>query len=1089
MPATLIAEPLFNSPFLKLKERTMPGEPGTPLKLYPKLAATPKKLKAARSLTKLAMHTDIRIEELPAIGNPTENVPTDGIRVIHWNDRWILFGNTGTNPPRLYERTGPVYTRTNAYPNADWPTNTSFLHAAFSKAGRFMYAVKQNDTQNVQVYQWSGGDENDPEGQWELVDPLAIGAAVLGLEISPLNNFLIVKTGLGFKLFDIQNLNAPVAPPSLPAGLFLAVRSDELEWIVADTGGDVDVYNLDLGSRVFTLAYALPGSAGTDRKAHYSPDETVLALNGRATSGTGMPKFYARQGGNWVLITTGNHATATTWDVSDIKFKADGSQAFYTHTDGGAKAEFLERISVVPDVLVAGPAAPFTAGAALTGGAPKPVRDAAGHRIAVANATYSYDPVTGSFIATTPAGWSTNNASYDISRDGLWLIKQGANAITLFNWNGSAWASATAPTVPAGTCRGVSISRDGQFCALTFNQTGTNAGMCRIYQRNVGTGAWTQVGADIAMSNTDATNLVQHAPLWHPTRDDILVFNGYGGIGSGVAPKFVRLISGTWTIAPSPFPYQSGYNQMWGKATWTGNGAFLLMITRNNVGSGFLLHVFEFDSVANTFSLFQTVAPSPAMSGTPVHLQLSPDEKLVAVVWQNNTAIQWLRLFHNEGDADNPDWVSYAIPSDTGAAASSSAVVWTEGTLTFFQNTGSYLNHWLYSQFVEYPSYSPLYTFTGPGTALQPADGYNDTDSIANFGGSNWASHPFTESFSPSPTYPASLGFAPQYAITDLWGYQLSASERIVLYQTANGIGIATRPNSASAYLNTETLRAAFVELYDRTGDTFNLRSYSIHLIDSIIKDFQFSPNEEVLAYHVIAPDGAPGDTVQGRLIYDISFDKFEFRGNVWEAEMTNSLMAFSPFSTEFVVTHEHLDTNDPVITLHEFGVNYVFDTQDTKPVSFGPPDFSACNDVVVAHGGSPPMSFFIHDDPGNVLTPNPVTIDWDYVGVILAVAFRDDCEGIVVVTPDTVTTIEEGEDEWEKDEEEELDEPIEPPTLPEHEWPDVDWIDEDEIIIEPDPLTNPGYPGTYDPNTLTNISYVPYSVVSVTFRVASVAQ
>jgi hypothetical protein len=368
-------------------------------------------------------------------------------------------------------------------------------------------------------------------------------------------------------------------------------------------------------------------------------------------------------------------------------------------------------------------------------------------------------------------------------------------------------------------------------------------------------------------------------------------------------------------------------------------------------------------------------------------------------------------------------------------------------------------------------------------------NGYNDTDSIANFGGSAWAEHPYTATFSPAPTYPPSLGFAPQYAITAIWGYQLSASEKIVLYQTTNGIGIATRPNSASSFLNTETLHAAFVELYDRTANTFNLRSYSIHLIDSVIKDFQFAPNEEVLAYHVIPPVGAPGDTIQGRLIYDISLTKFDYRGNVYEAGMTNSLMAFSPFSTEFVVTHEHLVTGSPFISLHEFGVNYVFSNQDTELVPFGPPDFSACNDIVVAHGGSPPMSFFVHDDPANTLTPNPVTIDWTYTGVILAIAFRDDCEGLVVVTPDTVTTIEEGEeDEWVVDEEEELDEPIEPPTLPEHEWPDVVW-EPDVIEIIRDPVTDPNYPGTYDPNTLTNISYVPYTVVSVTFRVASVAQ
>jgi hypothetical protein len=1086
MPGTLIAEPLFAKPFLSLKERMMPGEPGTPLKVYPKLAATPKKLKAARSMTKLVMQTDIKIEELPAIGNPTENVPTDGLRLIHWNDRWILFGNTGTNPPRLYERTGPVYTRTEAYPNGDWPTNTSFTHAAFSKAGRFMYAVKANDTQNVQVYQWSGATEDSLDGEWELKTPLAIGSTVVKLEISPLNNFLIVRTGLNTtKLFDIQNLNAVVAPASLPVGNCLAVRPDELEWVFGITGSTVDVYSFDLGTRVFTLVNALPGSTGTDRKVQYSPDLLVLALNGKAASGTGMPKFYARKAGIWALITTGSHASATTWEVSDFAFKSDNSQAYYTHTSGGSKAEFLERVTVVPDPLVAGPATPFPSGAGSLG--QWPCRSADGLRIALKGNTYSYDPGTETFTDTTPAGWGGSN-KFDMSRDGLWLVEQQAGTISVWTWDGSAWVSATAPAGTTGTEWGISISRDGQFIALNFVLS--SVGYCRIYQRNVGTGAWTQLGADIPLSNTDSSNLTNHTVTWHPTRDDILVFNGYGGIGSGVAPKFVRLISGTWTIISNPFPYQSGYNQMWGQAAWTSNGDFLLMMTRNNIGSGFLLHVFAFDDGANTFSLHETVAPSPAMTGTPVHLQLSTDEKLVAVVWNNANTTQNFRLFRNTGSDSVPNWEPYTIPADTVAMAATSSVVWTAGTLTLFPNSGTPLNHWLYSQFAEYPSYNVLYTFTAPsGASLPPNDGYNDSETIANFGGSSWAQHPYVNvSFTPSPSYPPSLGFAPQYAITAIWAYYLSSSKNVVLYQTVNGIGIATRPNTASSYLNTETLRACFVDLYDRVGNEFQLRSYSIHLIDTIVKDFQFSPNEEVLAYHTIAPVGAPGDTIQGRMVYDISLEKFDFRGNVWTADMTNSLMAFSPFSTEMVVTHERLVSGNPVITLHEFGVNYVFGTQDTKAVAFGPPDFSACNDVVVAHGGSPPMSFFVHDDPGNVLVPNPVVINWDYEGLILAIAFRDDCEGLVVVTPDTVTTIEEGEDEWTEEDEEDLDEPIEPPTLPEHEWPDVVW-EPDDIEIIRDPLTNPNYPGTYDPNTLTNISYVPYTVVSVTFRVASVAQ
>jgi hypothetical protein len=105
-------------------------------------------------------------------------------------------------------------------------------------------------------------------------------------------------------------------------------------------------------------------------------------------------------------------------------------------------------------------------------------------------------------------------------------------------------------------------------------------------------------------------------------------------------------------------------------------------------------------------------------------------------------------------------------------------------------------------------------------------------------------------------------------------------------------------------------------------------------------------------------------------------------------------------------------------------------------------------------------------------------------------VGFRDDCEGIVIVTPDDLFLLEPKDDELEETDDEPLDEPLEEPDDPEDDYPDLD-VDPDHIRVDPDPL-DPTYPGEwdYDPDDdepLQNISYVPYTVVTVTFRVMSV--
>jgi len=1092
MAKSLAAITTLAAPYLELRERDGPGDQGSIIAVYPKVIKAPRKLKASRDLSLLAMVSDLRIEDLPAIGNPAEGVPTTGLRLIHWNDRWVLFGGSAGVPPRLYERAGPVFAQTRAYDLADWPTGTYFSSAAFSMNGRFLFAVRADDADTVQVYQWTSDDPEDPRAVWELKDPLEIGVSIVGLEISPLNNFLIAKlSDLTFRLFDIQNLLAPISP--VPAGEFLTMTPDETEWVLAPSGGEAEVYSQAAGA--FALISSLGNSNGTDRKAAYAPDGLVLAINGRPSSGTAMPQFYARgDEGEWIAITSHAHAGAATWETSGFAFKSDSQQMIFTHNDGGQRAEVYERAIITPDEFTAA-ASPFTGTTHAPTTGPRPERSHDGSVVATSSGVYLWD---GEALADiTPSGYASSANDLSVSGDGQFIARTGGTSVSVWKRSGDTFVPAPGITATTGLyLKAMSLSRDGRFAVINASTApfGNGTLELRVMERDEGDDTWSQTSSTVTLWTVDSVIMLRAKSLWHPNRDDLFVIPGYatGGQTFGMHPLVYLLAGGAWTLQAA-LPAPAGYNVYYGFNAWSPNGKFLAGINRNNLANGFLLVVYEL--TGDTFTLHHTAPLFVATAGAPQQLAWSPDGRYI--IYGRTTGTRTTDFFFNEGTDDDPAFVAVEGPSDLAATAAVTGVLWTSGSLTLFGSSAIW-NHWNYQVPEGHPSYLLLHTFVGPAGGLPPLDGYSFDESVIHFGGETWAQHPYSEDIE-TPTYPTELSFAPQYAVDDIWGVLMSKSGKTVLYETAAGIGLAQRRNTGSNFLNSETLRGCFVNLYDREGDQYTERGYSIYDYGTIIKDLTFAPNGEVLAYHVDPIAEAAVDAPRGRLIYDISGDRFEFRGQVWEAEMTNSLMAFSADTTAFVVTHEHLVANTPFISLHEFGADYVFTQTDSEPVAFGPPDFSLCDDVVVAHGGSPQMTFFTYASPD--LIPNPKAINWDYEGVILAIGFRENCDGIVIVTPDEIVIMEpdiEDPETLEPEVEEPLEEEIEEPEDDDGEYPDieVDGNDSDgsTITIRPNPVRNPWYPGDYDytpgtPKPVNNISFVPYVSVTVTFRVMSIPQ
>lgn len=159
----------------------------------------------------------------------------------------------------------------------------------------------------------------------------------------------------------------------------------------------------------------------------------------------------------------------------------------------------------------------------------------------------------------------------------------------------------------------------------------------------------------------------------------------------------------------------------------------------------------------------------------------------------------------------------------------------------------------------------------------------------------------------------------------------------------------------------------------------------------------------------------------------------------------------------------------------------------DTKEVPFGPVSFSSCLDVVVAHGGEPPFTWFQIDENEELIWYPVVLPDFGEI-VILDITFMGDCEHIAVLTPDEVIVIAKGNDE-----------PKSEVPLPDDpgEDPSIDYDPEKKEVTVNEGNSSEGEEGGSKPGGSSTISYpdpgnpIPvtysfYASVHVTYHVTS---
>ena len=1044
------------APFLEIERRETVGDAPAPIGIAPKLAATPTKIKWSSDKNLMATVAPLRREDLPGIGSPTEVIP-DGIRVFSWGDRFLLFGGTAGSSAKLYEKTGVLFQ--NTVLAADLPDAPDFLKlATFSKGGRWLFGVLDSVPGEVQCFAWSGGDANDPAGVFNLqVDTLAAPGTITALEMTPLNNYLIVRQATSFQLFGIYSDPVLTELVTHPAGRVLAINSDETEWLIA-AGATVKTYAFDPETEIFTETQTITHPFTADLGGSYAPADDILILWGDAAS-QGAPRFYARVGGLW---TFSRAEAALSMDAASVEppiYAHDGNSMVWARP--GAVEFFKRDVSDIQPLTYDNSYALYT-----NRGNQSKDREFLFTRST--GGTYSFRKWgTTPFIFFHAVSGSPGNSTFGNCNDGavsdagaqLVIANNGSvglGRLRVFDYDGTTFTKLTVEQ-PSVAPQWVDITGDGQYIVTSY----TTAPYFEMWKRQPDT-SYIKVAADFGTSLASGAMGINFN-----AQGDRLAFR------VGTTLRVLKLDAGSWvpyttiSVAGST-PYKFAFDPSSRRLavfSWPGSGGGAIRLYDENVAStGY--------DLKDTQTAFSSATTGRTMAFTSDGALLCAAEGSGVIDFRVHADGTLTGFADAVGSAPTAATQAAFAPDDSKFVSIASVAAGTGTEAYFVSNTGAR------------PVFIRAVTQAVTGGE---AWGIAPNGSVYHGGTESTPIHRSTTSPYDAAT---ELVFAPDWTPAEVFNVQYSTTGNVVVFDTVDGLELAIRPKTGGDFVNSKDISGTFVTLYDLAGDTYVERGFIQHVLDAEIRDMTYSDDLKVFAYHVNLPVGAPVDAERGRLIFDISRDpetndpRYDLRGTVWDANMLNTFIAFSPWGTHFVVTKDR-STADPAVSLHEFTTDYNFINQDEKPVPYGPCDFSRCDDVVVAHGGATPFTFFKHDRDLDVLVPQATTVNWTNEGVILDIAFRDDCSGIGVLTPDDVTVIEPGPDDvsvWEPGPET----PIDTPSVP----PDTD-LDESDDVFEVDPA-DPGLPPTeyvYDPTdrTVTGINYVPYTCVSVSFRVLTV--
>lgn len=1066
-------------PFVLIHELDKDQAPLRTFTIAPGVPAAPRRVKFSKNKEQMVAVADLRVEYEESIGGPGDTSEVGGIRVFSPADDWIFLGGTGTTIdewPRFYQRRGPGFIE---YPKRPLgvqvgPTFMPHLdlqkpkaHAVFDKTGTIIMLADGVDGDGATFYKFDGS-------QWIYIGATDYwaDAATNRLMYDPTHEIFVIQV----PYVDAPNNsvvfythNGDVGGPAridnskyFRDGRLVAISPDGRHWVFMQGNASSEPLLVCQWTGDELLpAFELPGSEGSSRQGFFLPDGSMFIVLGTANSGFDMPIWFSvtddvftLTGGRNYEVSAGQFKGLASLDSSKVLVWSDTRLVLYEPGEfvGDELADAADKLGIT---------------------------------------------------ATRP----TTAVPFAISKDGRYVFTKTSTTHNRYFWNGTAFVTTSTSgftTLLNTGATGFAISPDGEYYVMGGLEAGSPNRHLQFVKRNSGSDtAFTRlpfasfppvadcpvasniVNMDFSPSGDHVvviTNLTPYVWMYKRTGD---VFSRITAIPTLAGPPNDAKFSpdGTHLILASPL------------AMWKRSGdTYVTLDAPDIAGTGVDVawapdgNKFGLASSSGiTFyrrlndSLYRLdLVPSQTPYAGSQQVAWTPDSKYAFIGRNGAGAVTpFLRAvrFGDDDDYEEVPLTGLTLPTagivGLGVQPGTNYVIAYAGgsaTIRYYQYTaleGLLTLHEKYATGAVSPNFIDHGALTADG-------------GIMHFDRGSVGEHRETVTFTPVQQ----LAFDTQADPPDVTDILYGNTGNYVLYERDGKNGLAVRPPN-SDYINIRDLRGTFVTLYDQAGLVYQERAYAMHPVGAKVTDIQISETPVSFSYNLQLAEDLVQNARVGRLIYDIRDGAFLDMGAVYRIGDASSLFAYSPWENYFVNVTLNTEDGESAIRLFKMDDTVspiTFAQVDVEEVLYGPPSYSRCDTVAVAHGGPIPFTLFARVVDELVYREIEI-VDWQSEEFVLAVDFTEDCSALLIVLPDKVVVVEEDpEDPTKWTPEDEM--PIDPIDEEDGET-DIEIDDDLVIITNPDLPEEPPTLGDLDPDdkSLDDITYLPYVSVSVTYR------
>lgn len=973
---------LETEPFLEIKRLDDDGAPITVMDLVPPLGAQPLDFNYAETDDKVAILTHMRREA--TVGDPDNPPPESTVVLTSYDENYILFGGATApqDSPQFYQRTAHSFSKAPLiFPLPTIPGDFYKLGAS-SHEENFFALVKNSSGTKVDLVQMMSDS-------WILVETMTMDEAVTSLRFIG-SDILLVNGSTKSWLVDVMEVESVYAPTSR---ILDAAWSDEELWVALDTSPLISMTKIEMGVATDegTLAGSTAASSPVVRRARFAPGGDTLLVTGSTTAAFMSYAYYA---GSFKLVQSYGSSSLQSPRSSPF-MSTDGSKAVvagFESSNSTDTAHLLDRINMQV-----------------------PVFD------------------EGSLPTTLTNVWYG-----DVSQDGQWatITSSNTNICQIFNLQSGSWV--LTQTLAFGVFG--KFSPDGVYLvACGINAAPATTGGLRIFKRTAG------VYAQVALlSGSGAVGFFGSgfgsAVSW--TQDGLgILVQGNSTVPVAYTSRSSNT-SDTFTQTAMTYPTQGG-SQRCVVGSDTSGGTHFMFAALSASGAGTTVNMSY--KTTPTGATVQTVNITGA--GVPYDIAMDSTCTYCAL---SITNAPYLLIYKRTGST----WaqLTTGVPAPTGIIRKIAFSADTANLILAHDGSGATVEQWRRSG----DTFTLLNTSPAmPGTVTYLGVSYDATVILNVVQGSPygyiWGNYHLydVQAYSFSHTYTSTVGtgmffdairndqlhgelgngdgwhvnlsppydpvvaldFAPAVDAVEITNTIFSRNDNIRIYKNAGVWKVAVLEAEANVIIT--DLDGVFVTVYKKTDDeTLEEVGYAGHDLGTDVRHMQWSPLGTAIGYHATNSD--PDSVTKGRYIYGVTELLGLHLGSLYYSpEMLDSYIAWNPTQTQFVVTYSRTDASQNDVRLYNT-INDGMESEewDGELVAFGPCDYSACNQVIVAHGGAlNPFSLFDVDVTGHTITYHPLPdFDWVHNTLILDVKFAD-CGNVVILTPDEVVDAGEQED------------------------------------------------------------------------------